>query len=79
MLLTLIWRAAVGSQWVGSSSRGRCDREMGSKEHDVFLDVLARLSDEVALSPSGLAHLLLKEKLIPKTMWQNVLTGPANL
>ena len=50
---------------------------MGSKEHDVFLDVLARLSDGVALSPSELANLLLKEKLIPRTMWQNVLMGPA--
>ena len=50
---------------------------MESKEYDVFLEVLARLSDEVALTPSWLANLLLKEKLIPKTMWQNVLMGPA--
>ena len=48
---------------------------MASKEYDVFLEILARLTDEVALNPRGLANLLLKEKLIPNTMWKMVMMG----
>ena len=48
---------------------------MASKEYDVFLEVFTRLSGEVALNPAALANELLREKLIPKPMWTNVLTG----
>ena len=48
---------------------------MASKEQGVFLDVLPRLTDEVALDPSTFATYLFKEQLIPRNTWQNVLRG----